>query len=170
MPYLEWIFVRTCSNLLDSHQRKCDCAWLAWQHGGSLVIERWWNHYAWVHGIILYRVSNYHDSCAPSQDWSEILPRLDCISLSLVWLVGQAWDKSLWFLVKVLRQPVGWVPMVFDKVVRQPLGSCGLHSNPRPRPIYWTNFWVGDLESTHLVNRLLMLKNLMCRVFYDVKL
>jgi hypothetical protein len=47
-------------------ERECDCAWPAWQHGGFLVVERWWNHYAWVQGIILWRVSNYHDSHAPS--------------------------------------------------------------------------------------------------------
>jgi hypothetical protein len=29
-----------CSDLLASHQRKCDCAWSAWQHGGFLVSER----------------------------------------------------------------------------------------------------------------------------------
>jgi hypothetical protein len=30
----------TCSDLLSSHQRKCVCAWPAWQQGGSLVAER----------------------------------------------------------------------------------------------------------------------------------
>jgi hypothetical protein len=33
-------FVTVCSDLLTSHQRKCECAWPSWQHGGSLVAER----------------------------------------------------------------------------------------------------------------------------------
>jgi hypothetical protein len=33
-------FVTACSDLLASYQRKCECAWPAWQHGGSLVIKR----------------------------------------------------------------------------------------------------------------------------------
>jgi hypothetical protein len=37
---LELTFTKACSDLLASHQRKCDYAWLAWQHGGFLVTER----------------------------------------------------------------------------------------------------------------------------------
>jgi hypothetical protein len=65
-----------CSDLMASHPRKCHCAWPAWQHGGFLVAERWWNHYACIQGTILYIVYNYHDSRAPSQEQSGILPRL----------------------------------------------------------------------------------------------
>jgi hypothetical protein len=36
---LELTFVKACRNLLASHQRKCECAWPTWQHGGSIVIE-----------------------------------------------------------------------------------------------------------------------------------
>jgi hypothetical protein len=32
--------VMTYSDILASQQRKCDCAWPAWQHGGYLVTER----------------------------------------------------------------------------------------------------------------------------------
>jgi hypothetical protein len=75
--YLKWIFVKACSYLLASHQRKCDCAWSAWQHGGSLVAERWWNHYAWVQGTNLYRVYNCYNSRAHSQERSGIHPKLE---------------------------------------------------------------------------------------------
>jgi hypothetical protein len=37
---LELTFVKACSDFLPSHERKCNCAWLVWQHGGSLVTER----------------------------------------------------------------------------------------------------------------------------------
>jgi hypothetical protein len=33
-------FVKACSDLLTSHQRKCDCAWPARQHRGFLAAER----------------------------------------------------------------------------------------------------------------------------------
>jgi hypothetical protein len=52
---------------------KCDCAWMAWQHGGSLIVKRWWNHYTWVQGTNLYRMYNCHDSRAYSYkcwNWS----------------------------------------------------------------------------------------------------
>jgi hypothetical protein len=37
---LELTFVKTCSDPLASHQIKCDCAWPARQHAGSLIVER----------------------------------------------------------------------------------------------------------------------------------
>jgi hypothetical protein len=36
----ETTFVKVYSDLLASHQMKCDCAWPTWQHGGSVVTER----------------------------------------------------------------------------------------------------------------------------------
>jgi hypothetical protein len=39
------------------------------------------------------------------------------------------------FLVKVVRQLVGLVPMVFGTVVRQSFGSCGLRGNAQSRPL-----------------------------------
>jgi hypothetical protein len=69
-------FVNACSDLLASHQMKCDCAWPAWHHGGSLVIERWWKHYSWVQGANLCKVYNCHDSCAYNYKISGVLTRL----------------------------------------------------------------------------------------------
>jgi hypothetical protein len=123
------------SDLLASHKRKCDCAWSAWQHGGFLVTERWWNHYAWVQGIILYRVSNYHDSHALDQEQFEILPRLDCIGLSLDWSIGQVWDESLCSWSRLYGNQWDESMWFLVKVVRQSLGSCGLRGIPRSRPL-----------------------------------
>jgi hypothetical protein len=45
-----------CSDLLASHQKKYDCALAGMANGGSLVAERFWNHYSWVQGTNHYKV------------------------------------------------------------------------------------------------------------------
>jgi hypothetical protein len=42
----------TCNDLWAIHQRK----YKNWQKGGSLVTDRGWNHYTWVHGTNLCKV------------------------------------------------------------------------------------------------------------------
>jgi hypothetical protein len=66
---------------------------------------------------------HHHEDCAPGEEWSRILQRLDCIGLSLglglVWFVGQVWDESL-CLVENCKATSGMSPCGFDRVVRQP--------------------------------------------------
>jgi hypothetical protein len=42
------------------------------KHGGFLVVERWWNHYALVQGTNLCRVNNCHGSRAYTYKWPVI--------------------------------------------------------------------------------------------------
>jgi hypothetical protein len=78
-------FVIACSDLWAIHQRKRK----EWQKGGSLVTDRWWNHYVWVQGTNICRVYNCHDSRACGYKRSGILPRIE----GMVW----EWDGWIWF-------------------------------------------------------------------------
>jgi hypothetical protein len=75
-------------------------------------------------------VSNYHDSRAPGQERSAILPRLECMCLGLVWSVVQVWDESL-CLGQSCKATSGMSPCGFGKVVRQLFRSSGF-LNPLP--------------------------------------
>jgi hypothetical protein len=93
-----------------------------------------------VEGIILCRLQNYHDSRAPGQEWSRILPRLVGISFG-IWIgLGLVCGPFLLWSSKVVRQPLlsrflgshcsqDWkaiTSLVCGKVVRQSFGSSGL--------------------------------------------
>jgi hypothetical protein len=69
----------------------CNGMWCKeWQKGGSLVTDRWWNHYVWIQGTSLCRVYNCHDSRACGYKKSGIL----------FWLDG--WMGMGWYLVMPL--------------------------------------------------------------------
>jgi hypothetical protein len=148
--YLGQSFVMTCSDFLVSHQRKCDCAWLAWQHGGFIVAERWWNHYTWIQGINHCRVYNCYNYQAHGHDRSGILPRLEWYLMVLVLVFGLVWIIGLSLLVNsfVLCGATtlvlcGTITLVLSRATT--LVLCGTH-----HPLWlsfsligWFSMWLG---------------------------
>jgi hypothetical protein len=112
-----------CSDLLPLHQRKWDCVWWEWQHGGFRVTEMWWNHYTWVQGTNLSRVSNYYDSHSYGYKRSGILTGL--VGFGLVMDENKSgWDLSccestlVWDLSWVMRLRGNPWSTIFNELIR----------------------------------------------------